>query len=106
MYYSTRPGRVGFGILPAPAMGRERRPEQPPRPINTLGFPTRHLTPLGTGHLGDGEAVVEEGAGGGVAGLFGGGAEDDGHDAAAVAGGGGGDAPAGFVGVAGLDAVG
>jgi hypothetical protein len=52
------------------------------------------------------EAVVEERAGGVVAGLFGGGAEDDGHDAAAVAGGGGGEAPAGFVGVAGLDAVG
>jgi hypothetical protein len=54
------------------------------RPINALG-PTRHLTPLGTGHLGDGKAVVEEGAGGGVSGLFGGVAEDDGHDAAAIA---------------------
>src|SRR5262245_10950486 len=62
--------------------------------------------PGGTGRLGGGEAVVEEGAGGGVAGLLSGGAEDDGDDAAAVAGGGGGDAPAGFVGVAGLDAVG
>src|SRR5918996_793838 len=78
----------------------------------TLGSHPQHETclksqqPRNQGALGGGEAVVEEGAGGVVAGLFGGGAEDDGHDAAAVAGGGGGDAPAGFVGVAGLDAVG
>ena len=89
-------------------------PSTPPSTTTsrTLGSHPQHETclksqqPRNQGALGGGEAVVEEGAGGVVAGLFGGGAEDDGHDAAAVAGGGGGDAPAGFVGVAGLDAVG